>query len=567
MAIYHLEAKVVSRGTGRSAVAASAYLSCTNILNDYDGVRHDYTQKKGLVWQDVFLPEFAPAEWKDRGLLWNAVEENEKTKDSRLAREFVPALSIELTPAQWQELITDFIQNSFVAEGMCADVAIHDPHPPGHNPHAHIMLTVRPLDEQGNWQYKTEKEYLCVRNGEERGFTAAEFKAAQADGWEKQYPYKVGRKKVYMPPSEAEKHGYERANKHPKSTKFGRQNPIAERWNSEEQLVEWRKAWADVTNCYLERYGHDERIDHRSHADRGLTEQPTIHEGVVARALEKKGVISDRCEINRQIKADNALLRELKATVKKLMQAVKNTVPAIAEALEKLRSSILIFSYQLRYIGVGKNRMGKRVDAVKPELERYASLVQQIKEKSKERRNLLAEKKETPFYQITKLHDLTRRMAELTEEIEELKIEKEMLLRSLNCADGAGISAAKKEIATLEGALQKISEQEVKYSAELNEALKQYAELKEQAGGMDAAELMDARLAVREEKERSAVDCVKSAYGEKYDPMLMHDSKRDVANLLHEESDTRSVREFIRRKQQQQSQQKQNKKNRDSWER
>jgi len=567
MAIYHLEAKVVSRGTGRSAVAASAYLSCTNILNDYDGVRHDYTRKKGLVWQDVFLPEFAPAEWKDRGLLWNAVEENEKTKDSRLAREFVPALSIELTPAQWQELITDFIQNSFVAEGMCADVAIHDPHPPGHNPHAHIMLTVRPLDEQGNWQYKTEKEYLCVRNGEERGFTAAEFKAAQADGWEKQYPYKVGRKKVYMPPSEAEKHGYERANKHPKSTKFGRQNPIAERWNSEEQLVEWRKAWADVTNCYLERYGHDERTDHRSHADRGLTEQPTIHEGVVARALEKKGVISDRCEINRQIKADNALLRELKATVKKLMQAVKNTVPAIAEALEKLRSSILIFSYQLRYIGVGKNRMGKRVDAVKPELERYASLVQQIKEKSKERRNLLAEKKETPFYQITKLHDLTRRMAELTEEIEELKIEKEMLLRSLNCADGAGISAAKKEIATLEGALQKISEQEVKYSAELNEALKQYAELKEQAGGMDAAELMDARLAVREEKERSAVDCVKSAYGEKYDPMLMHDSKRDVANLLHEESDTRSVREFIRRKQQQQSQQKQNKKNRDSWER
>lgn len=116
-----------------------------------------------------------------------------------------------------------------------------------------------------------------------------------------------------MPPSEAEKHGYERASKHPKSTKYGRQNPIAERWNSEEQLVEWRKAWADVTNRYLERYGHEERIDHRSHADRGLTEQPTIHEGVAARALEKKGIVSDRCEINRQIKADNAMLRELRA--------------------------------------------------------------------------------------------------------------------------------------------------------------------------------------------------------------------------------------------------------------
>ena len=568
MAIYHLEAKVVSRGAGRSAVAASAYLSCTNILNDYDGVRHDFTRKKGLVWQDVFLPEFAPSEWKDRGVLWNAVEENEKTKDSRLAREFVPALPVELTPDQWQELLTDFIQNSFVAEGMCADVAIHDPHPPGHNPHAHIMLTVRPLDEQGNWQYKTEKEYLCVRNGEERGFTAAEFKAAQADGWEKQYPYKVGRKKVYMPPSEAEKHGYERANKHPKSTKFGRQNPIAVRWNSEEQLVEWRKAWADVTNRYLERYGHNERIDHRSHADRGLTEQPTIHEGVVARALEKKGIISDRCEINRQIKADNALLRELKATVKKLMQAVKNTVPAIAEAMEKIRSSILIFSYQLRYIGVGKNSMGKRVDAVKPELERYAGLVQQIKEKSKERKNLLAEKKETPFYQIPKLHDLTRRITELTEEIEELKTEKEIILSTLDYTDDAGISVVKKEIATLESALQKLSEQEEKYSAELDEALKQYAEMKEQAAGMDAAELMDARLAVREEKERSAVDKVKSAYGEKYDSMLMYDSKRDVSNLLHEEAELRSVREFMRRKQQQQAQQKQTKKkSRDSWER
>ena len=370
---------------------------------------------------------------------------------------------------------------------------------------------------------------------------------------------------MYMPPSEAEKHGYERANKHPKSTKFGRQNPIAERWNSEEQLVEWRKAWADVTNLYLERYGHDERIDHRSHADRGLTEQPTIHEGVVARALEKKGIISDRCEINRQIKADNALLRELKATVKKMMQAVKNTVPAIAEAMEKLRSSMLIFSYQLRHIGVGKHNMGKRVKAVKPELERYAALVQQIKEKSKERKNLLAEKKETPFYQIPKLHDLTRRITELTEELEELKTEKEMLLRSLDCADDTGISDVKREIATLEGAMQKLSAQEAKYSAELDDALKQYAELKEQAAGMDAAELMDARFAIREEKERSAVDRVKAAYSEKYDPMMMHDSKRDVANLLNEEMEMRSIRERLHQKQQQQKQNK--KKSRDSWER
>ena len=567
MAIYHLEAKVVSRGTGRSAVAASAYLSCSKILNDYDGVQHDYTRKKGLVWQEVFLPEFAPSEWKERGVLWNAVEENEKTKDSRLAREFVVALPIELSEAQWEKLLSDFISGTFVADGMCADVAIHDPYPPGHNPHAHIMLTVRPLDEKGNWQYKTQKEYLCVKNGEEQGFTADEFKTAQTEGWEKQYQYKVGRKKVYLPPSEAENHGYERASKHPKSTKFGRQNPIAERWNSEEQLVLWRAAWADVTNRHLETAGHEERIDHRSHADRGLTEQPTIHEGVVARALEKKGIVSDRCELNRQIKADNALLRELKATVKKLIQAVKASVPAIADAMEKIRSSMLIFSYQLRHIGVGKHNMGRRVKAVKPELERYAGLVQQIKEKSKERKALLAEKKETPFYQIPKLHDLTRRITERTEELEELKTEKEMLLRSLVCSDDAGISEVKKEIATLEGALQKLSEQEAKYSTELDEALKQYAELKEQAAGMDAAELMDARLAVRGGKERYAVDRVKSACGEKYDPMMMHDSKRDVANLLHEEAEARSIRERLRQQQQQAQQKRTKKKSRDSWER
>lgn len=547
MAIYHLEAKVVSRGAGRSAVAASAYLSCSNILNDYDGVRHDFTRKKGLVWEQIFLPEYAPAAWHDRGVLWNAVEENEKTKDSRLAREFVPALPVELTPEQWQELLTDFIQNSFVADGMCADVAIHDPHPPGHNPHAHIMLTVRPLDEQGQWQYKTEKEYLCVRNGEERGFTAAEFKAAQADGWEKQYPYKVGKKKVYMPPSEAEKHGYERANKHPKSTKYGRQNPIAERWNSEEQLIEWRKAWADVTNRYLERYGYDERIDHRSHADRGLTEQPTIHEGVVARALEKKGIISDRCEINRQIKADNALLRELKATVKKLTQAVKDTLPAIASAMEKLRSNVLIFCYQLGHIRTGQKKTRDYLSSVKSEFNRYNALADKIKATSKERKNLLAEQKELPFWNVPKKKELTARIAELTELLEELRSEKAVVFQRLQCADESGISSVKKEISNTEAGLKKLEEQEQKYAYELNLALKQYAELQKKAAEYDPSALDDARQALRPDTEQSAVQRIQQTYGEKYSHSLMQESKREVSRLFSEDTEQpRSVRERLR---------------------
>ena len=547
MAIYHLEAKAVSRGAGRSAVAASAYLSCSRLYNDYDGIQHDYTKKQGLAWQEVFLPEYTPQEWKDREQLWNAVEEVETAKDSRLAREFVVALPIELNREGQIALLQEFIREQFVSDGMCADAAIHDTD--GHNPHAHILLTVRPLDERGKWRYKTEKEYLCMKNGEERGFTAAEFKTAQADGWEKQYPYKVGKKKVYMTPSAAETQRFVRADKHPKSTRYGRQNPISERWNSEDQLAVWRAAWADVSNLYLERAGRVERIDHRSNAARGIDEIPTIHEGVTAQALEREGIISNRCEINRQIKADNVLLRELKAAARKLAQAVKDTLPAIAEAMEKLRANMIVFRYQLRHIGRGRQRMKEYIHAVQPKLVRYTGLVQEIRSKSKERKSLLAEKKETPFYHIPKQHELSCRIAELTEELEELKSEKDMLLHSLECSDDAGIAAVKKDISTIEAALKKLAQQEEKYTAELNDALRQYADFKEQAAEFDPDELQDARLALRPVMERSAVDRVQSTYGNKYDPLMMYDSKRDVADLLNRHEKKKSVQKLLRQQQ------------------
>ena len=572
MAIYHLEAKVVSRGAGRSACAASAYLSCSAIYNDYDGVQHDYTRKGGLVWEQVFLPEYAPAAWQEREALWNAVEENEKAKDSRLAREFVPALPVELSPEQWKELLSDFIQESFVSNGMCADVAIHDPDPPGHNPHAHILLTIRPLNPDGTWQYKTEKEYLCVRNGEERGFTAAEFKTAQVDGWEKQYQYKVGRKKEYMAPSEAEASGYTRLSKHPKSTKYGRQNPISERWNSEEQLVLWREAWANAVNRSLERYCFDERVDHRSFAEQGRDEQPTIHEGVIARALESKGIVSDRCELNRQIKRDNALLREIKAQVKKLLEAVKNTIPALAEAMESVREKMIIFKYQLGYILSGKRRLTKSLDVMKPELERYTRIAGQIKEKSKERNTLLAEKKATPVLNIPKHRDLSRRIAELTEKLEELRSEKKQLLSMLDYSEDTGLATVKKDVSAMEANLAKLEQQEQKYSAELDAALSEYDKLKAQAADFDPDELAMAQLEIRPQKEASAESKIQAAYGDKYDFWAMIGAKRDVAELLGEE-EPRSLMERLRRKERekertQRDQQPQHKKQKDrGWER
>ena len=566
MAIYHLEAKVVSRGAGRSAVATSAYLSCSRLYNDYDGIQHDYKRKQGLVWQQIFLPEYAPQEWQDREKLWNAVEEVETAKDSRLAREFVVALPIELSREQQIELLQDFIREQFVADGMCADAAIHDTD--GHNPHAHILLTVRPLDERGKWQYKTEKEYLCMKNGEERGFTAVEFRTAKNDGWEKQYPYKVGKKKVYMTPSDAEVQGLVRADKHPKSTRYGRQNPISERWNSEEQLTAWREAWADASNRYLERAGREERIDHRSNAARGLDEIPTIHEGAAAQALERRGIISDRCELNRQIKADNALLRELKAEIKKLAALVARTVPAIAEGLEKMRSRVLIFCYQLSHIRSGKSHIQKSLAVWKPELERYTGLVQQIKEKSKERKTLVAEKKALPIYHVRHHKALAVRIAELTEDLEELRFEKALLLQKFEYAEDAGAEAFRKDIATMEAGLKKLEAQEQKYSAEMDKVLSEYAELKAPAADFDPVELYKVRNAIRHAQEKKAEKQLENAMQEKLSLVMLLSAKQETSRLLREDAEDRQARQMVMQRQKEQRTVPQNQsKKKERWER
>ena len=546
MAIYHLEAKMVSRGAGRSAVAASAYLSCSRMLNEYDGVQHDYTRKQGLVWQAVFLPDMAPVEWQDREKLWNAVEETEKTKDSRLAREFVAALPIELSRQQQIALLQKFVREQFVAEGMCADVAVHDTD--GHNPHAHILLTVRPLTETGAWQYKTEKEYLCVKGGEERGFTAAEFKSAQAEGWEKQYQYKVDKKKVYMAPSQAEKCGYERVSKYPKSTKYGRQNPISARWNSEEHLLVWREAWATAANRCLELAGHTERIDHRSHAARGLEERPTVHEGVAAQALERRGILSDRCELNRQIKADNALLRELKAELKKLSDLVVHTVSAVAERLEKLRGRVLIFCYQLSHIRAGRERYQDALHVYRPQMARYNGLVRQIKDKSRERKALLAEKKALPARKIFKHKELAARIAELTEDLEELRSEKALLLQQFEYAEDAGAETFRKDIAALESNLEKLDEQEQKYSAALDAALHEYAEVKSQAAGLDPVELYEARQAIRLGQEAAANEKLEQVFGSKYSLLRWMDAKQAQIRLTNDSLEEYAARQQAKQK-------------------
>ena len=338
----------------------------------------------------------------------------------------------------------------------------------------------------------------------------------------------------------------------PKSTRYGRQNPISKRWNSEEQLAAWRAAWVDVTNRYLEHAGHEERIDHRSNAARGLDEIPTIHEGVAAQALERKGIISDRCEINRQIKADNALLRELKAEIKKLAAMIARTVPTIAEGLEKLRSRVLIFCYQLSHIRGGKTHIQKSLAVWKPELERYTGLVQQIKEKSKERKALVAEKKELPIYHVKRHKALVVHIAELTEDLEELRSEKALFLQNFEYAEDAGAEAFRKDIAIMEAGLKKLEAQEQKYSAELDKALDEYAELKAQAANFDPVELYKARQGIRPAQEKAAEQQIEAAMHEKPSLIMLLSAKQEASHLLGEDAEERQARQLIMHRNQEQ---------------
>ncbi len=151
MAIYHLHVKVIGRKAGSSAVASAAYRSASRLRDDRLERSHDFSNKRGVVHSEVMLPEDAPEQWSDRERLWNDVEAFEVRKDAQLTREVEFALPREMTQAQGIELARDFVQSEFVDQGMIADLNVHwdtaeDGTP---KPHAHVMLTMRSVDENG----------------------------------------------------------------------------------------------------------------------------------------------------------------------------------------------------------------------------------------------------------------------------------------------------------------------------------------------------------------------------------------------------------------------------------
>lgn len=536
MAIYHFEAKVITRGVGRSVVAASAYASCSQIYNDYDGIQHDYTKKRGNVYSKIFLPNNAPTEWQDRENLWNAVEAAEKAKDSRLARELIVALPVEIGLDEWKAILKDFISKQCVNKGMCADVSIHDTD--GHNPHAHILLTMRPIDDKGKWQAKTQKEYLCKRGDEERGFTAAEFKTAQADGWEKQYQYKVDKKKLYMTPTEAEQQGYERVSKNPKSTRYGRQNPICAEWNSEEQVLRWRKAWEGVTNKALEQNSIDARVDCRSFKECGIDEQPTIHEGVSAHIIEQRGGVSERCEMNRQIKADNALLLEIKKQIKKLsaivVDKVKKTVLDFANTLENLRNRYIFNRYEITQNENISTELKQYNTTIDVTVQRYNGIVQQLDNKITELKKMKAEQKHLNPIHIFRHKELTEHIDKTEKEIKKLQNLKSAFLDKMSCKSEKDIPQYKALHIKNDDIIIEIAANNTELEKQCADDKAEFISIKKSIPSEDMVAVQAERYTIHDEYTKSNIQKLQEKYGRKYSYDIYKDVEADVNMELHE---------------------------------
>lgn len=294
IAIYHCSIKIVSRGKGKSAVAAAAYRSGEKLTNEWDGLTHDYTKKGGVVHSEILLPAHAPPAFSDRSTLWNSVELSEKSNNAQLAREVEIALPVELSREEQTRLVQEYCSSQFVSKGMIADFNLHDTG--SGNPHAHILLTMRPLDEKGAWLPKSKKEYVLDENGEKIRLPSGRYKTRKVDLVD---------------------------------------------WNNRENAEVWRRAWADLANEFLERNDCPERIDHRSYERQGIEQIPTVHVGVSATQMEKKGIVTERGELNRNIKAANRILREIRRLVRGLkdwLAELKERKAALLEALAEARA-------------------------------------------------------------------------------------------------------------------------------------------------------------------------------------------------------------------------------------
>ena len=162
----HFSISIVKGSKGQSAVASAAYISGEKLFCERDMKNKDYSQKKEVTAKEVMLPSHAPPEFMDREKLWNSIEGNEKRFDAQYARKIVAALPREISKEDYRDLVREYCQENFVDKGMCCDYAIHDKG--DGNPHVHILLAMRALDENGKWLPKSRMVYVLDGKGESK---------------------------------------------------------------------------------------------------------------------------------------------------------------------------------------------------------------------------------------------------------------------------------------------------------------------------------------------------------------------------------------------------------------
>ncbi|EOI9051909.1 TPA: MobQ family relaxase [Streptococcus pyogenes] len=349
---FHFSVNIISRGKGKSAVASAAYISGEKIKNEWDGVTHDYTKKQGVISKEIFLPDHAPKEYKDRKTLWNSVELFEKNSNAQLARNFIISLPKELNIEENKKMIEEYIQTNFVKEGMIVDLAIHDESREGNqNIHAHIMTIVRPINEDGTWGQKSKKEYILDEKGE-----------------------KILNK-----------------NGKPKTRKVELTT-----WNDKGNVEKWRENFSDLCNKYLEIAGAEKRVDHRSFKRQGIKQIPTIHLGASASAMERKGIRTEKGDINREIKKQNELLKNIGNEIKKITSWLAGFKDKLKESYREYKDQskkqienesglFNLYEYLSFYQEMQENNRvglsfyGKRNKAIY-DLKRYASGINYLRE-------------------------------------------------------------------------------------------------------------------------------------------------------------------------------------------
>ena len=289
----HFDVKIIQRSKRQSAVASAAYQSGERLFSEYDQKQKYYSHKSEIVHTEIMLPPHAPPEYADRNTLWNAAEAIEKQWNSQLARRLVLAIPRDIPPEQQADLIRDYCREFFVSKGMIADFAIHDKG--DGNPHAHILLTMRAMDEQGKWLPKSRKVYDLDENGERIRLASGRWKSHKEDTVD---------------------------------------------WNDQKYAEIWRQGWADTANRYLEAIGSPERLDLRSYARQGIDKIPTVHMGPAVSQLEKKGIQTNIGNLNRDIKAANSLMQSIRQMVRSLkgwLSGLKEKKAALLEALEQAK--------------------------------------------------------------------------------------------------------------------------------------------------------------------------------------------------------------------------------------